>query len=265
MYCSVLKNRAFCSAVITLLAACVMLSANPAWALTGRDVAIRMDQVDTSSCNESDIVMLVRRGKEKLVRTMRTKKKKFDDCEKQLIEFMEPSDVRGTSYLTWSYRDIGKDDDMWIYMPATALVRRISGGGKKGAFMRSDFANEDIAKREVDDDHHKLVGDAELYGAPCHVVEMRPVQPDDTNYSKRIVWVRKDLWLPVRVDYYNKSGTPCKRLIYGGFKEIQGIWTSTRQIMKSLGRDSETLLETRSIQYEAGLPDEIFRHSDLKR
>jgi len=243
-----------------------MLPEGPAWAITGRDVAVHMDHVDTSSCGESQIVMLVRREDEKLVRIMQIKKKKYNDSEKQLIKFMEPSDVRDTAYLTWSYKDIHKNDDMWIYMPAASLVRRISGGGgKKGAFMRSDFANEDISKREVDDDHHELLREEELYNTPCYVVAMHPIQPEDTNYSRRIVWVRKDMWLPVRVDYYDKSDKLYKRMIYGGFKEIQGIWTSTRQVMKSLVRNSETLLETRKMQYETGLSDEIFRHSDLKR
>jgi hypothetical protein len=35
-------------------------------------------------------------------------------------------------------------------------VRRISGGGKKGSFMRNDFANEVIENREVDDEHRLL-------------------------------------------------------------------------------------------------------------
>ena len=38
---------------------------------------------------------------------------------------------------------------MWVYLPAESLVRRISGGGQKGAFMRSDMANEDIEDRAV--------------------------------------------------------------------------------------------------------------------
>ena len=37
---------------------------------------------------------------------------------------------------------------MWVYMPAESLVRRISGGSKKGSFMRSDYANEDISRRK---------------------------------------------------------------------------------------------------------------------
>ncbi|MBI9080519.1 MAG: outer membrane lipoprotein-sorting protein [Pseudodesulfovibrio sp.] len=250
---------------MSLAASPLLAIANSSWAFSGRDVAVKMDQVDSSSCGESGIVMMVRRGDEKLVRMMSMKKKKFLDCEKQLIRFSEPCDVRDTSYLTWSYKDVHRDDDMWIYMPAASLVRRISGGGKKGSFMRSDFANEDVAKREVDDDRHTLLREEDLYGASCFVVEMIPVKPEDTNYSKRIVWVRKDMWLSARVDFYDKSGALFKRLLYGGFKQIQGIWTPTRQRMKSLSRDSETLLETRKIQYETGLSDEVFLHSDLKR
>ncbi len=243
----------------------LLTTANSSWAFSGRDVVVKMDQVDSSSCGESNIVMMIRRGDEQLVRMMNMKKKKFPDCEKQLIRFSEPSDVRDTSYLTWSYKDIHKNDDMWIYMPATSLVRRISGGGKKGSFMRSDFANEDVAKREVDDDRHTLLRKEDLYGASCFVVEMIPVKPEATNYSKRITWIRKDIWLPARVDFYDKTGTLFKRLLYGGFKQVQGIWTPTRQSMKSLSRNSETLLETREIQYETGLSDEVFLYSDLKR
>ena len=122
------------------------------WALTGRDVALKADQVDTSRTSDMSMAMIIKRGDQQLVRFMAMKKKKFPDSEKQHIRFLEPGDIRNTAYLTWSYRDINKDDDMWVYMPAESLVRRISGGSKKGSFMRSDYANEDISRREVDKD-----------------------------------------------------------------------------------------------------------------
>ena len=46
---------------------------------------------------------------------------------------------------------------MRVFLPAESLVRRINGGGKKGSFMRSGFANEDIEKREVEGDKHRLL------------------------------------------------------------------------------------------------------------
>ena len=254
--------RAVGSALVLLLG-CVFVA--PAAAISGRDIALKVDAVDTSKSGEQDIVMVVKRGDEKLVRTMHVKKIRDAECEKQLILFSEPSDVRGTSFLTWGYKDLERDDDMWVYMPEAALVRRISGGGKKGAFMRSDFANEDISRREVDDDTHTLVGEEELYGVKCYRIDMVPVQTDNTNYSKRRMWVRQDIWLPARVDYYNKAGVVIKRSVYGGFKQIEGIWTATRQLMKSLQTQSQTLLETRKVQYDIALKEEMFSHSVLKR
>jgi len=45
----------------------------------------------------------------------------------------------------------------------------LSGGGKKGSFMRSDFANEDIEKREVDDDEHRLLRSEQFSGVDYNI------------------------------------------------------------------------------------------------
>lgn len=109
----------------------VLLFSSPAAAITGQEVAERMDAVDVSKCGQMDVVMVIRRGEQKMSRVMTVRKKKFDDSEKQVIRFAKPADVRGTSYLTWSYKDVGIEDDMWVYMPSESLVRRISGEVRK--------------------------------------------------------------------------------------------------------------------------------------
>lgn len=233
--------------------------------LTGQEIAKRMDAVDTSSCGEMQSIMVIRRGSQQLVRAMEVKKKKFGDVEKQLIRFSEPLEVRDTSYLTWSYKDIDKEDDMWIYMPSESLVRRVSGGGKKGPFMRSDYANEDVSKREVADDTHVLLREEELFGVDCYVVEMTPVHPHKTNFSKRIVWVRKDIWLPAKIEFINHAGKSYKELISGGYKKIQGIWTITRQKMSTPSRGTVTIMENRNVAYDIGLSDSLFLQTDMKR
>lgn len=233
--------------------------------ITGLEVAERMDAVDTSKCGEMQSIMLIKRGSQQLVRAMDVKKKKFEGVEKQVIRFSEPQEVRDTSYLTWSHQDIDKEDDMWVYMPSESLVRRVSGGGKKGPFMRSDYANEDVSKREVADDTHKLLREEQLFGVDCYVVEMTPVHPHKTNFSKRIVWVRKDIWLPAKIEYINHAGKSYKELVYGGFKKIQGIWTTTRQKMKTPSRGTVTIMEYRKVAYDTGLSDSLFLQTDLKR
>ncbi|MEA2083704.1 MAG: outer membrane lipoprotein-sorting protein [Thermodesulfobacteriota bacterium] len=70
--------------------------------------------------------------------------------------------------LCWAEKLTGSD--IALRLPAESLVRRISGGGKKGILMRSDFADEDIEKKEVDDEHRLLISE-KFSGVDCYVVE----------------------------------------------------------------------------------------------
>jgi outer membrane lipoprotein-sorting protein len=237
----------------------------PAAEFTAREIALKMDAVDTSMDGKRTAIMVINRKGKKLVRKMESFAKKFGPDERRLIRFIEPPDVRGVMYLTWSYEDIEQDDDMWIFLPAESLVRRISGGGKKGSFMRSDFANEDIEAREVDDDEHHLLRSEAFSGVDCYVLERIAKKQKDTNYSKRMIWVRKDTWLPMKIKYYNKRGKHFKTGIYGGFKKIKGIWTITKIMTETPGKDSKTLMQYDKVDYNIGLSDAIFEQSNLKR
>jgi hypothetical protein len=194
--------------------------------LTGRDIALKMDAVDTSLDSKRTAIMVINRKGQKLIRKMESFTKKYGP------------DERG---------------------------RRISGGGKKGSFMRSDFANEDIEKSEVDDDEHRLLRSEELSGVDCYVVERITKKQKDTNYSKRIVWVRKDTWLPMKIEYYNKRSKHFKTAIYGGFKDIKGIWTITKIMAETPHKGSKTLMQYDNVDYNIGLSDALFEQSNLKR
>lgn len=239
----------------------------PATAMTGREVMQRMDKVDSSSDSSRQATMLIERGKQKLVRKMRMQNKKYGDDTRSLIRFIEPADVRDTQYLSWTYEDTARDDDMWVFFPSESLIRRISGGGKKGSFMRSDFANEDIEIRAVDDDTHTLVEETELDGVGVYVVESIPIpeKAKDSNYVKRHVWVDKEKWLALKIEYFDGRDRLIKRLTQGGLEEIDGIWTATKLIMETPRKKSRTLMQYSDVQYNVGLEDSAFDQSALKR
>ncbi len=236
----------------------------------GRDIMLKVDAVDTSHDLSAKIVMVIERGKMKLVRKLQSWTKQYGKNlkdERTVLRFLEPADVRGTMYLTWSWDDPAKEDDMWVFLPAESLVRRISGGGKKGSFMRSDMANEDIEDRAIDDDIHTLKGEEKINGVECWVVESvpKPELKKDTNYSKRMVYIRKDISLPTRIDYYDKRGRLLKTAVHGGFKQINGIWTITKSLYTTPSRGTRTMMERSDILYNQGLDDSLFLQSSLKR
>ena len=233
----------------------------------GREIAERMDKADTSLDGERLATMLIERRGQRLVRELSMRVKKFGDDERTLIRFIEPADVRDTQYLSWTYDAVDQDDDMWVFFPTENLVRRISGGGKKGSFMRSDFANEDIEQRAVDDDEHTFVEEATLDGRPVYVIESRPIpaKAKDSSYAKRRIWVDAERWLPLRIEYYDRRDRLLKILSQGGIEEIDGIWTATKLIMETPRRGSRTLMQYADIRYDIGLPDSAFEQTALRR
>ncbi|WP_043752058.1 outer membrane lipoprotein-sorting protein [Imhoffiella purpurea] len=259
-------NRLSILSTSLLLLLCGLAHAEP----NGRDIMLKVDAVDDSRDTKMLSTMVIERGNQKLVRRMENWTKQYGDDlkdERTLVRFVEPADVYGTAYLTWSYDDPAREDDMWVFLPAESLVRRISGGGKKGSFMRSDLANEDIEDRGVDDDTHRLLGSETLNGAECFVIESvpRPELKKDTNYSKRVQYIHKDVYLPVRVEYYDKRGKLLKTATHGGFEQIGGIWTITKSLFETPSRKTRTLFQRSEIVYDQGLDGTLFLQSNLKR
>ena len=68
--------------------------------ITGRDIALKMDAVDTSRDSKRTAIMVINRKGQKLVRKMESCNKKYGPDERGLIRFIEPPDVRGIMYLT---------------------------------------------------------------------------------------------------------------------------------------------------------------------
>jgi hypothetical protein len=93
--------------------------------------------------------------------------------------FQNPRDVAGTGYLSFSYDDESKDDDMWLYLPAMRRVRRITGSGKNDDFMGTDFTYEDMGSRSLAKDTFSFQGEESIDGESCRRVEALPRDRSD--------------------------------------------------------------------------------------
>ena len=69
----------------------------------------------------------------------------------------------------------------------------------------------------------------------------------------------------MKVEYYNKRGKHFKTAIYGGFKEIKGIWTATKIMVETPRKGSKTLMQYDNVDYNIGFSDSLFEQSNLKR
>ncbi|MDR0585516.1 MAG: outer membrane lipoprotein-sorting protein [Treponema sp.] len=190
--------------------------------------------------------------------------KDFGDNEKILMLFKNPRDVTGTSYLSFSYDNESRDDDIWLYLPALKRVRRITGSGKNDDFMGTDFTYEDMGSRSLGKDTFTLQGEALIDGAPCWAVEARAKDSKDP-YGRRLIHVRKDSYVISAVDYYDRQNRLLKELRVRDIRQIDGIWTAGKMEMTNVQNKHSTLIEMSNIRYNLPLDDSLFAVTNLER
>ncbi|PRX26638.1 outer membrane lipoprotein-sorting protein [Orenia metallireducens] len=164
------------------------------------------------------------------------------DLSKVVMEFRTPASIKGTRFL--QVENDGRDDDKWIYLPSLGRVRRISSSEGSKSFVGSDFTYDDMSSREVDEDSHKILREEKLGDYDCYVVESIPKNSKDAQYAKRISWVTKEHFVPVRVEMYSKKTGNLQKLltVKHNIKKIDGIWTVFDALMKDMESGHSTKL-----------------------
>lgn len=216
-------------------------------------VADRNDGQDATS--KIRMLLIDKRGKKRF-RNLIIVVKKYGDVSKSYMRFNSPADIKGTAFLTWENKD--RDDDQFLYLPALQRVRRIVSSQKSNRFVNTDYTYEDLQSREVAQDTHTILREEKIDKYDCWVLESIPKSTDDSQYGKRIIWVVKEIYLPIKIEFYDKRNRLFKILTGKNIQKIDGIWTILDAEMKDLKKKHRTLMKTDEIQYNRNVPDEFF-------
>jgi len=231
--------------------------------LDGRTLAQKVYERDDGrdSYAKVKMVLIDKRGNER-TRLLLLAEKDFGSLTKSYIRFTSPASIDGTAFLTWEYAD--RDDDQFLYLPALRRVRRIVARQKDSRFVNTDYTYEDMQRRKVENDNHKILRAERCGNHDCWVLESTPKDEESSQYGKRVSWIVKDIFLPMKVDYYDKKGRLEKVFSAHSLEKIDGIWTVVKSEMHDLKRKHRTLMSTGTIRYNTGIPDRVFTRRYLQ-
>src|SRR4051812_2096036 len=191
--------------------------------------------------------------------------------DRVLVRFTYPNDIAGTGFLVWEHP--GADDDRFLYLPALARVRRISGAERQESFVGSDFTYEDIGGRALEDYTYTLVqedgswkgvwsGDGGA-GHPAWRLESK-ARDADALYPKVISTIRKDNFVIVAADIFNRRGERAKAYRVTKLSQVQGIWTVMASTMANEIDRTRTELAVTEARYNTGLAERDFSRRELE-
>lgn len=186
---------------------------------------------------------------------------------KTLMRFLSPRDIEDTGLLTWEGAQ--GDDDQWLYLPAAGRAKRIPSSGKKNRFMGTDFAFEDLRPENLGLHAYTLSGSETIDGKDVFVIEATPVnarEGADSGYSKRKFWIRKDTYLTVKREFYDKRDRLEKVETSRNLVKVKDTYWRANEIeMHDVQSGTKTIVLNQSRGLDTGLKDAFFTEAELTR
>ena len=220
-------------------------------------ISVTMSQDGTDLLKKMDNIIFAPKDKQanvKIVITNTSKEDKVREAvlyqkgpDKKVYRYTKPESQAGVATLSLP------DDVMWMYMPAYENPKKISLLAKSQAFTGTDFAYEDIPIQPYSLRYSSQFLKLE---ATTYALELIPLS-DKSNYSKLIVFIDKTNYYPVKMEYYDKSGTKQKEAVYK-YSKIGKYWNADEVTMTDLKKKSSTTISMSDVKFDQGLPDDLF-------
>ncbi|MBU2102386.1 MAG: outer membrane lipoprotein-sorting protein [Candidatus Omnitrophota bacterium] len=206
---------------------------------------------------------LINKNGQKRVRELTMLRKDYEEGgnQKYFMYFHKPVEVKDTTFMVYKYPN--KDDDRWIFIPSINLVKQIAANDKYSSFVGSDFTYEDVSGRKTDEDTHVLLRKDKLESRNCFVIESTP--RGSSEYTKMISWIDETNFLPLKEEFYDKQNELYRQFETQETKDINGILTITKRVMKNIKTGHRTEVIFQEIEYNLGIEDNIFSERYLRR
>jgi uncharacterized protein len=198
-----------------------------------------------------------------------TRRDAEDGATSRLARFLAPADVKGTAVLTVEQAD--RDDDIWLYLPALGKVRRLQGSNTREAYMGTDLSYGDVIGHAPEDWTHTVIGDDVIEGVDCWIVESLPrtkAIAKNSGYSKRVNWIRSDIYVAMRAELYDSSGRLTKRIQQTQITKVSAKpvrWQPMAIDVENVRTKHRTEVRFSGFKANTGLEPELFSPRALEK
>jgi hypothetical protein len=178
--------------------------------------------------------------------------------EKFLVRILEPKKEAGIASLK-----IGAE--MWNYLPKTGKVIRIPPSMMMGAWMGSDFTNDDLVKEYtfLQDYSFRLLPAGGSAG-PL-LIECIPKPKVPVVWGKIIIGVSPDDTLPVFQRYYDENGQLVREIAFREVRDFGGHRMPAVMEMASRSKPgNKTVIRYLEADFRTPLPRDVFSLSALQ-
>ncbi len=184
-----------------------------------------------------------------------------DSDDSFLVVFTAPDSDKGNGYLR-----VG--DNFWMYRRNTRTFQHIN---RDESINGSDMKAQDMEKRKTSelykaalDKNGKEKIEATMLGKiPVYKIEI-VAKVKDVSYPKKIYWVRRDNYLPLKSQNFSLSGTLMQSAYFLKYTKVDGRYVAIKQLyVDEFEKGNKTLMQIKSISFKK-VPKSVFTKAYLE-
>ena len=175
-------------------------------------------------------------------------------------EFHSPTRDRGTKFLR-------KKEALWMYLPSIEKTKRIAGHMLNKGIMGSDLSYEELLlqqdwAKEYEAEQNQ---DTIEQGLACFHVTLY-ARKDSMFDAKRILWIEKEHFVPIKEQVYDSSGQLFKEWIRKDLRLVDSQWIPfIQEIQNKRLSANKTTITIQTIKIAPDLSKDFFSHRWLER
>lgn len=185
-----------------------------------------------------------------------------DETERIAIYFTEPAMIEETAFLSFNHES--REDENWLYLPATERVRRLPVSERGDHFMGTDLTYGDIKDNFKFglDDWDFTSGGEETAGGKAYPVLEGTARDDATaremGYGSFRARIDTVTGFPVWIEYTDPDGDPLKQVEVTEIETVGEAWTAMRFTARNLQTGHTTNVWFTDMRYVPDLDDSVF-------
>lgn len=232
--------------------------------LAGLDINLLLKKIEDNLEITADIkanVILTQQKVEQGVKVIEMIYYRRDSDDSFLIVMSAPEAEKGNGYLRMG-------DNLWMYRRNTRTFQHINRDESIGG---SDAKADDFERRKLtetyefakDEKGKEIISEERLGQVPVYKLEIK-AKVNDVDYPKKIYWIRRDNYLPLKEESYSLSGTLMQTAYYLKYTIVDGRYVPVNQMfIDEFEKGNKTMVEISNISTKK-IGDSIFTKAYLE-
>lgn len=189
------------------------------------------------------------------------------DVVKIGIYFTSPSAISNTSFLSFDYPQ--KEDQSWLFLPATERVRRLPSSDNSDNFMGTDMTYGDVKddfKFSMSDWDFTEITTTQVEDKLSYTLNGAAKTPEiakQLGYLSFTAVVDAQTLFPTSIEYKDIDGELLKTIKVLKQELVGDAWTATHFIVKNIQSEHSTEIHLENMRYIPNIPPDILQAQSL--